>query len=76
MESGERHIIGTGREVTGRRKDGTSFPMYLSVGEVTIPGLRGFIGVAHDLTAQKAAEQVLASARGFLQSIIDSMPSP
>jgi len=75
LDSGERHIIGTGREVTGRRKDGTTFPMYLSVGEITVPGFRGFIGVVHDLTAQKAAEQAVASAREFLQSIIDSMPS-
>src|SRR5690348_10737656 len=32
-KTGEKHIIGIGREVTGRRKDGSTFPMYLSVGE-------------------------------------------
>jgi PAS domain S-box-containing protein len=75
IATGERRIIGTGREVTGRRKDGTTFPMYLSVGEVTVAGFRGFIGLVHDLTAQKAAEQAISNAREFLQSIIDSMPS-
>jgi PAS domain S-box-containing protein len=75
LSTGERNIIGTGREVAGRRKDGSTFPMYLSVGEVTVPGFHGFIGIVHDLTAQKEARQELASAREFLQSIIDSMPS-
>jgi PAS domain S-box-containing protein len=59
----------------GLRKDGTRFPMYLSVGEVQFPGFHGFIGVAHDLTEQKTAQRALAVARGYLQDIIDSMPS-
>jgi PAS domain S-box-containing protein len=75
LESGEPHIIGTGREVTGRRKDGRTFPMYLSVGEIRVPGFHGFIGIVHDLSAQKAAEREVGAAREFLQSIIDSMPS-
>ena len=74
-ETGEPHIIGAGREVTGRRRDGSTFPMYLSVGEVALPGFRGFIGIVHDLTQQKAAERDLANAAALLQSIIDSMPS-
>ena len=75
LKTGERHIIGIGREVEGRRKDGTTFPMYLSVGEVKVGGFRGFIGIIHDLTAQKAAEEALRRARVYLQDIIDSMPS-
>ena len=76
LHSGERHIIGKGREVAGRRKDGSTFPMYLSVGEVGLPGFRGFIGIVHDLSAQKAAERELANAGDLLQAILDSMPSP
>jgi PAS domain S-box-containing protein len=75
LETGEAHIIGKGREVEGLRKDGTTFPMYISVGESMLPGFHGFIGVLHDLSAQKAAERDLAQARGYLQDIIDSMPS-
>ncbi|MGD8614709.1 MAG: ATP-binding protein, partial [Gammaproteobacteria bacterium] len=60
---------------TGRRKDGSVFPMYLSVGEINRPGYRGFIGIVHNLSAQKAAEQELAEAGELLQSILDSMPS-
>ncbi len=75
LETGERHIIGIGREVRGQRKDGSVFPMYLSVGEVNLPGHRGFVGIVHDLSAQKAAEGKLAQAGDLLQSILDSMPS-
>jgi PAS domain S-box-containing protein len=75
LETGRRHIIGVGREVAGRRKDGSVFPMYLSVGEIQRPDYRGFIGIVHDLSAQKAAEQELAEAGELLQSILDSMPS-
>jgi len=75
LRTGERRIIGIGREVTGRRKDGSTFPMYLSVGEISLTGHHGFIGIVHDLSAQKAAERELAGASRYLQAIIDSMPS-
>ncbi|MGF1642102.1 MAG: PAS domain S-box protein [Thiotrichales bacterium] len=75
LQTGERHIIGSGRAVRGQRKDGTTFPMYLSVGEVRDLAFHGFIGIVHDLSAQQAAEQAIGDARAFLQSIIDSMPS-
>src|SRR5579871_1225939 len=48
----EKKIIGIGREVVGRRKDGTTFPMYLSVGEGVLEGQRIFVGIVHDLTAR------------------------
>jgi PAS domain S-box-containing protein len=75
LRTGERHIIGIGREVEGRRKDGTTFPMYLSVGEVKVGGFRGFIGIVRDLTSQKRAEEALRRGRVYLQDIVDSMPS-
>lgn len=57
LETGEARIIGVGREVTGRRKDGTTFPMRLSVGEFTVGDERFFTGIVHDLTEQKRAEE-------------------
>jgi two-component system sensor kinase FixL len=54
-KTGERRIIGIGREVVGRRRDGTTFPMYLSVGEGRLDGRRIFLGILHDLSAVKAA---------------------
>jgi PAS domain S-box-containing protein len=52
-------IIGIGREVQGRRKDGTTFPLHLSVGELTIGGERKFTGILHDLSSRVQLEQQL-----------------
>jgi two-component system sensor kinase FixL len=57
METGERKIIGVGREVHARHKDGTEFPVELSVGEARIPQGRQFIGIIRDLRPRKEAEQ-------------------
>jgi two-component system sensor kinase FixL len=64
--TGERKIIGIGREVEGRRKDGSLFPLDLSVGEAMTPNGRQFIGVIRDLTARRDAERRLASVQADL----------
>ncbi len=51
--TGERRIIGLGRVVTGRRKDGSVFPLELSVGEVRSDGRRLFTGFVRDLTERQ-----------------------
>ncbi len=56
-ETGEARIIGIGREVQGRRADGTLFPVALSVGEARSPDGVRFVGIIRDLSAQRAAEQ-------------------
>jgi two-component system, LuxR family, sensor kinase FixL len=50
VTTGEKHIIGIGREVEGQRKDGTTFPMNLSVGEGFVRGERTFLGIITDLS--------------------------
>jgi two-component system sensor kinase FixL len=50
--TGEKRIIGIGREVVGQRKDASTFPMYLSVGEGVLNGSPIFVGVVHDLTTR------------------------
>lgn len=62
----ERHIIGIGREVTGRRKDGSTFPMYLSVGEGSLNGQRIFVGIIHDITAEKDREDKISKLQNEL----------
>ncbi len=62
----EKHIIGIGREVTGRRKDGTTFPMYLSVGEGRLGGRRIFVGIVHDISDEREQEKQIQSLQNDL----------
>lgn len=57
LETGERKIIGIGREVTGRRKNGSTFPMYLAVSEVKLPNQHIFTGIVRDISEQRRLEQ-------------------
>ncbi|MEQ8268981.1 MAG: PAS domain S-box protein [Parvibaculum sp.] len=50
-----RKIIGIGREVMGQMKDGTTFPMYLSVGEGLFEKQRIFVGIIHDTSERHVA---------------------
>ena len=52
-------IIGIGREVRARRRDGTTFPMALAVSEMHLDGRRMFTGIVHDLSARVEAEEAL-----------------
>ncbi|HET7699028.1 MAG TPA: PAS domain S-box protein [Vicinamibacterales bacterium] len=56
LRTGDPKIIGIGREVEGRRRDGSVFPMELSVGEMLIDGERKFTGIIHDLTRRVESE--------------------
>jgi two-component system sensor kinase FixL len=59
LETGEQRIIGIGREVVAMRKDGSTFPVHLSVGEMSLGGQRKFTGILHDLTSRVAMEERL-----------------
>jgi two-component system, LuxR family, sensor kinase FixL len=59
LKTGERRIIGIGRIVSGLRKDGSVFPMELSVGEAVVGGRRIFTGFIRDLTERQEAERRL-----------------
>ncbi len=71
-DSGERKIIGIGREVKGRKKDGSTFPFYLSVSEVQLSDRKIFTGIVHDLTPQKAAEAALKKYSGQLEKRVEA----
>jgi|SRR5579862_1880233 len=69
LKTGERRIIGIGRVVTGLRKDGSTFPMELSVGEVVLEGRRIFTGFVRDLTSRKNAEREVATLQAELSHV-------
>ncbi len=63
MRTGERRIIGVGRVVSARRKDGSVFPIELAVGEAEVDGHRLFTGFIRDMTARQRLEQELRQAQ-------------
>ncbi|MCL5271697.1 MAG: PAS domain S-box protein [bacterium] len=73
LRTGEPHIIGIGREVTGRRKDGTFIPVHLAVSEVVVDERRSFIGVLRDIADIKAAidrqNQLIVELREALEKV-------
>lgn len=58
LATGDARVIGIGREVSGRRKDGSVFPMELGVNEMQVGG-RMFVGTVRDISQRKAAEEAL-----------------
>lgn len=63
LTTGELRIIGIGRDLTGLRGDGTTFPLHLSVGRAEAGGKAIFIGILHDLTRRRQAEGALTRAQ-------------
>jgi two-component system sensor kinase FixL len=69
LRTGEKRIIGIGRLVTGRRRDGTTFPMELSVGEATIGDEHIFTGFIRDLTERQDYEKRLHTVQAELAHV-------
>ncbi|HJU18726.1 MAG TPA: PAS domain S-box protein [Stellaceae bacterium] len=69
LETGERRIIGLGRIVAGQRKDGTSFPLELAVGEVKGDGHRLFTGFARDLSERQRERRRLQELQAELAHV-------
>jgi two-component system sensor kinase FixL len=66
LRTGEKRIIGIGREVLGQRKDGTIFPLELAVGEVQAAGRQFFAGFVKDVSARQQSEQRLRELQAEL----------
>jgi PAS domain S-box-containing protein len=72
LTTGAATIIGIGRQVTGRRRDGTTVPVHLSVGEMWIKGERKFTGMLHDLSQRMRLDGELRASEARWRSIVDS----
>ncbi len=69
LQTGERRIIGVGRVVVGERKDGSTFPMELAVGEMRSSDRRFFTGFVRDLTERQKTEARLQELQAELVHI-------
>ena len=72
LTNGEARIIGKGREVAGRRRDGTLFPLHLSVGEMRIGGHRKFTGMLHDLSERVRLKEQLGLSEARWSAVVES----
>ena len=73
LATGEKKIIGIGREVTGQRKDGSTFPMDVAVSEMRVGDERMFTGVARDITERKRLEQIKSE---FVSTVSHELRTP
>jgi PAS domain S-box-containing protein len=73
VETGDKKIIGIGREVVGRRKDGTTFPMHLAVSEVRVSDRRLFTGIVRDISERVRAEEALRDSERRHRTLFESM---
>ncbi|MBE9598342.1 PAS domain-containing sensor histidine kinase [Pedobacter sp. MC2016-24] len=69
--TGEKRIIGKGREVRGLRKDGTTFPFRLAVSEVEYEDRIIYTGFIHDLSKEKEAEERLREYAAELEELVE-----
>jgi PAS domain S-box-containing protein len=74
LRTGQAKIIGVGREVEGRRKDGSTFPMELAVGEFLLGERRYFTGIVRDITGRRQMEEALRRSEAQFRQLADAMP--
>ena len=74
LTTGERKIIGIGREVVGQRKGGSTFPVELAVSEVRLHKTTRFVGVVRDISERKRAEEQLRQREEELRLTIQNTP--
>lgn len=58
LETGINNVIGTGRKTIGKRKDGSMFPIYLSISDIRSDDKHIFVGVIQDLTEKKQSKTI------------------
>lgn len=70
LDSGIKKIIGLGREIEGKRKDGTLFPARLAVSEIIIGDEHYFTGIIQDLTRMKAVQEEIIKLNHELEQLV------
>jgi len=75
LRTGHAKIIGIGREVSGRRKDGSIFSVDLAVNEFPLGGRRHFTGIFHDISEREQADKALQASQRRLQNLVAASPA-
>lgn len=75
LATGQRRIIGIGREVVAQRRDGSTFPIDLSVGEFVNGDDHGFVGILRDISVRKRQEAELRETTEELRLIFANTPT-
>ena len=74
IDTGDAKIIGIGRQMEGRRKDGSIFPMDLAVTEMRLGDQLMFVGIIRDVTEKKQAEEELQRSYEKNRALINAIP--
>ena len=72
LETGQKKIIGLGREVAGQRKDGSTFPLHLAVGEMWLGDQWYFTGIIHDISETRQARRALAYSEAKMRAVLET----
>lgn len=73
LRTGHAHIIGIGRELEGQRKDGSRFPIDLSVSETRVAAGLIFTGIVRDLSERERIRQALSEQQRFAAAILETV---
>lgn len=74
IRTGIRKVIGIGREAAGRRKDGSTFPLFLSVSEMRVGDRRKFVGIVRDMSDIRRMSAAVAEVEERFRIMADSAP--